>query len=117
MNEKITMNKMIKRSLTEVMAKPLDAEARARLAALAALPDAAINFTDQEDVTAAKITAGHYVIVRRGGARVGAGRKPAGKLGKHVRLSPLAIKRFQSYAKKRGLNFSAAIEAASEWVK
>ena len=49
-----------------------------------------------------------------GGLRRGAGRKPAGKLRKTVKLSPAAVRRFQSYARRHKLqNFSAALEAAS----
>jgi hypothetical protein len=49
-----------------------------------------------------------------GGARRGAGRKPAGKLRKTIKISPAAVRRFQSYARRNKLpNFSAALEAAS----
>lgn len=49
-----------------------------------------------------------------GGARPGAGRKPAGKLRKTIKISPAAVRRFQSYARRHKLpNFSAALEAAS----
>lgn len=49
-----------------------------------------------------------------GGARPGAGRKPEGKLRKTVKISPAAVRRFQSYARRHKLpNFSAALEAAS----
>ena len=53
-------------------------------------------------------------MVTHGGARLGAGRKPAGKLRKTVKLSPAAVRRFQAYARRKKLpNFSAALEAAS----
>ena len=53
-------------------------------------------------------------VVTHGGARPGAGRKPAGKLRKTVKLSPEAVRRFQIFARHRKLpNFSAALEAAS----
>ena len=49
-----------------------------------------------------------------GGWRPGAGRKPVGKLRKTVKLSPAAVRRFQSYARRHKLpDFSAALEAAS----
>jgi hypothetical protein len=49
-----------------------------------------------------------------GGARPGAGRKPEGKLRKTIKISPAAVRRFQSYARRHKLpNFSAALEAAS----
>ena len=53
-------------------------------------------------------------VATHGGARLGAGRKPAGKLRKTVKLSPAAVRRFQAYARRQKLpNFSAALEAAS----
>jgi len=53
-------------------------------------------------------------IVTHGGARPGAGRKPAGKLRKTVKLSPEAVRRFQIFARRKKLpNFSAALEAVS----
>jgi len=53
-------------------------------------------------------------IVTHGGARPGAGRKPAGKVRKTVKLSPEAVRRYQAYARRKNLpNFSAALEAAA----
>jgi len=53
-------------------------------------------------------------VATHGGARRGAGRKPLGKMCKTVKLSPEAIRRFQSFARRKKLpNFSAALEAAS----
>jgi hypothetical protein len=53
-------------------------------------------------------------LVTHGGARPGAGRKPAGKLRKTVKLSPAAVRRIQAFARRRKLpSFSAAIEAAA----
>ncbi len=52
-------------------------------------------------------------LVTHGGARPGAGRKPAGKLRKTVKLSPAAVHRIQAFARRKKLpNFSAALEAA-----
>jgi hypothetical protein len=49
-----------------------------------------------------------------GGSRPGAGRKPAGKLRKTVKLSPAAVRRFQSYGRRHKLrDFSAALEAVA----
>ncbi len=64
-----------------------------------------------------KLTLGQAKIKASGGARPGAGRKPLGKIRKQVKLTPLAVKRFQSFARRRGLNFSAAIDAASQLLK
>lgn len=53
-------------------------------------------------------------VVTHGGARPGAGRKPAGKLRKTVKLSPEAVRRFKTFARRQKLpNFSAALEAVS----
>jgi hypothetical protein len=53
-------------------------------------------------------------VVHHGGARLGAGRKPTGKLRKTVKLSPEAVRRFQAYGRRHKLpDFSAALEAAS----
>lgn len=85
------------------------------------------NFSAKADTTAANLearfAAGKDVldyfdvaraIVTHGGARSGAGRKPAGKLRKTVKLSPAAVRRFQAYAQRKKLpNFSAALEAVS----
>jgi uncharacterized DUF497 family protein len=49
----------------------------------------------------------------RGGARPGAGRKDLGKIRKQIKLTPAAAERYRRFAKRRGLNFSAAVEAAS----
>lgn len=58
------------------------------------------------------------VVVKRGGARPGAGRKSSGKLAKQIKLSPAAIRRLQRWQRHKGLpSFSAAVEAASELVE
>lgn len=106
----------IKMTLAEVVAKakPFTAEQKARFAAMDA-DDSLIDFSDQEEITQEKIDAGLYRVVSRGGVRVGAGRKPTGKLSKQVRLSPAAIRKLQALQKRKGLpSFSAAIEAAAE---
>ena len=107
----------IKTNLAEVLARPIPAAEQARLVALAARPESEIDFTDQENITPEKIASGRYVVVRRGGARLGAGRPAAGKCRKTVKLSPDAIRRFQDYASRQGLpDFSAALESASRLV-
>jgi len=53
-------------------------------------------------------------VVTHGGARRGARRKPTGKLRKTVKLTPAAIARLETFARRRGLpDFSAAVEQAS----
>ena len=68
--------------------------------------DAGENVLDYFDVS--------RVVITHGGVRVGAGRKPEGKVRKTVKLSPAAVRRLQAYARRKKLpNFSAALEAAS----
>jgi hypothetical protein len=52
-------------------------------------------------------------VVTRGGVRPGAGRPALGKLRKTVKLSPQAVRRLNAYARRKGLDFSAAVEEAS----
>lgn len=105
---------IIKMTLAEAAtkAKPFTAEQKARFAAMKA-DDSKIYFSDQEEITQEKIDAGIYRVVSRGGVRLGAGRKPTGKLTKQVRLSPATIRKLQALQKCKGLqSFSAAVEAA-----
>ena len=105
----------IKMTLTEAKARIPSAADKARLAMLAAKPDAGIDFHDQPEITNAAIAAGHFRGVGRGGRRVGAGRRALGKTRKTVKLSPAAVRRLEAYARRHKLpHFSAAIEAASE---
>lgn len=98
----------------EALARPLTVAERTHFAALATKPDAQIDFSDQPEITAVIITAGHAQTTGHGGARSGAGPKSLGKLRKTVKLSPAAIRRFQAYAKRKPLpDFSAALQAAS----
>jgi hypothetical protein len=108
----------IKMTLAEVAAKaqPFTAAQRVRFAAQEK-DDALIDFSDLEEITPAKIATGHYVVAGRGGARTGAGRKALGKSRKTVKLSPAAIRRFESYARRHKLrHFSDALEAASRLI-
>jgi len=108
---------MTKTTLTEQIAQPLSTKRLAELAALAARPDSDIDFSDQAEITPEKIAAGDYKVVRRGGARRGAGRKPTGKLTKQVRLSAATIRKLRSFQKRKGLaSFSDAVTAAAELV-
>lgn len=86
--------------------KSSSARTRTTATNLAARFDAGKDVLDYFDVTRA--------VVSHGGARPGAGRKPAGKLRKTVKLSPEAVRRFKAYAQRKKLpNFSAALEAVS----
>ena len=103
-----------KTTLTAAKAHPLSAAAKTRLAALAAKTDAEIDFSDQPEITDQAIADGHFRVVGRGGKRAGAGRRALGKTRKTVKLSPVAVRRFEAYARRHKLpHFSAAIEAAS----
>jgi len=57
-------------------------------------------------------------VIALGGVLPGAGRKPAGKLRKTVKLSPVAVRRFQVFPQRKKLpNFSAALEAVSSTLR
>jgi len=108
----------IKITLAEAQARPLDRAEKARLAKLAAKTDAEIDFSDQPEVTDAAIAAGTVRVIGRGGSRAGAGRRALGKTRKTIKLSPVAIRRFETYARRHKLpHFSAAIEAASQLLR
>jgi hypothetical protein len=51
-------------------------------------------------------------FVRHGGARIGAGRKPLGKIRKQVLLSEAIVAKVNAIAAKKHLSFSAAVENA-----
>ncbi len=105
----------IKMTLTEAKARTLSAAEKARLAKLAAKPDAAIDFSDQPEITDEAIAGGRFRVLGRGGKRAGAGRRALGKTRKTVKLSPVTVRRLEAYARRHKLpHFSAAIEAASE---
>ena len=105
------MSKTIRMTLAEAQAKPFTAAERAHFAALAAKPDSQIDFSDQENITPEAIAAGHYVIIRRGGARVGAGRKPSGRQQVSLRLLPATVRRLRAQAKREGKTLSAVAES------
>jgi len=51
-------------------------------------------------------------FVRHGGARIGAGRKPLGKIRKQVLLSEAIVAKVIAIAAKKHLSFSGAVEKA-----
>lgn len=105
----------IKMTLAEAQARPLSATQKARLAKLATKTDAEIDFSDQPEITDKAIASGRFRVIGRGGKRAGAGRRALGKTRKTVKLSPIAVRRLEAYARRHKLpHFSAAIEAASE---
>lgn len=105
------MPKNIRMSLAEAQARPFTAAERAHFATLAAKSDEEIDFSDQASITPAAIAAGHYIVVRRGGARVGAGRKPSGRQQVSLRLLPATLRRLRAQAKREGRTLSAVAEA------
>lgn len=98
---------LVKTTLAEALAKPITPAERARLAALASRPDSEIDFSDQEEITPEKIAAGHYRIVRRGGVRTGAGRKPSGNRPVKLRLPPGLLRSLRAEARRKGTTLSA----------
>lgn len=105
----------IKMTLAAAKARNLSSEDKARLAGLSAKPDAAIDFSDQPEISDEAIASGRFRVVGRGGKRAGAGRRALGKTRKTVKLSPVTVRRLEAYARRHKLpHFSAAIEAASE---
>lgn len=98
---------IVKTTLADVLAKPITAAERTRLAALAARPDSEIDFSDQEEITPEKIAAGHYRIVGRGGLRPGAGRKPTGNRSVKLRLPPGLLRSLRAEARRQGTTLSA----------
>lgn len=106
---------MIKMTLAEAQSRKLSAAAKARLGKVATKLDAEIDFTDQPEISDEAIANGGFRILGRGGKRAGAGRRALGKTRKTVKLSPLAVRRLEAYARRHKLpHFSAAIEAAAE---
>ena len=57
------------------------------------------------------------VVVRRGGARPGAGRKPLGKIRKQVLLTEAIVAKINRIAKKRQKSFSATVESACAYLR
>lgn len=102
---------LVKTTLAEVLAKPITAAERVRLAALAAKPDSELDFSDQEDITPEKIAAGHYRVVGRGGRRPGAGRKPTGNRPVKLRLPPAVLRSLRAEARKQGTTLSVVATA------
>lgn len=102
---------LVKITLAEALAKPITPAERARLAALASRPDSEIDFSDQEEITSEKIAAGHYRIVRRGGLRSGAGRKPSGNRPVKLRLPPAVLRSLRAEARRQGTSLSVVAAA------
>jgi hypothetical protein len=84
------------------------AERLARLKRLAALPDAAIDFSDIPEMTEAQMAS---AVVVRGGYRVGAGRKSTGHVQLGLSVSPKAREALRRRAAKEHKSMSAIVEA------
>ena len=102
---------IVKMSLAEAKSRPFTAAERTRFAALAIKPDAEIDFSDQPEITDADIAAGRVQVVRRGGARIGAGRKPSGRQQVSLRLRPSTLRQLRAAAKREGKTISDVAEA------
>lgn len=99
----------IKMTLAEAQTKaqPFTAAQKARFAAIAAGNDSLIDFSDQEEITPEKIAAGRYRIVKRGGRRLGAGRKPTGNRSVKLRLPPGLLRSLRAEARRQGTTLSS----------
>jgi len=102
---------IVKMTLAEAKARPFTTAERARLAVLAAKPDSEIDFSDQEEITPEKIASGRYVIVKRGGQRAGAGRKPSGNLPVKLRLPPAVLRSLRAEARRKKTSLSVVATA------
>lgn len=95
----------VRKSLQQ--AKPLTAKQRERLANIA---DSEIDFTDTPEITPEAIKTGKVKLVGRGGARLGAGRKPSGRIPVSLRLKPSIVSALRRQAKKEGKTISDIAE-------
>jgi hypothetical protein len=102
---------IVKMSLLKAKSRPFTAAERTRLAALAVKPDAEIDFFAQPGITDADIAAGRRRVVRRGGVRAGAGRKPGGRQQVSLQLLPATLRRWRAQAKREGKTISDVAEA------
>ena len=85
-------------------------ENRAMLERLRNMRDEDIDFSDQPEITEEAIARGDYKLVARGGVRIGAGRKPSGRVPMTLRLRPQVARRLRVLAKKSGRSMSAIAE-------
>ena len=104
------MPKLIRQTLTEIVARPVTAAERARLRNLAQRPDAALDLTDPAEITDADLHRGRARIVPHGGARTGAGRKPTGRRPVTLRLKPAVLRTLRAQAKREGKTLSEIAE-------
>ena len=100
----------IRKSLAQIKARPLTAAQRARLRKLGKLADAEIDFADAPEITAEDLASGRVRLVRRGGKRPGAGRKPSGNEPVTLRLRSRTIKRLHAIARRQGRTLSDVAE-------
>ena len=97
---------MIRMTLEEVMARPISARQKARMERLKNIRDEDIDFSDCPEMTEEDFASGKLRIIRHGGARPGAGRKPVGTKATMLWLTPAASKRLRTIAKKEGITMS-----------
>lgn len=101
------MTKTVKTTLAGALRRPLPS---GQLASLKAQGDAGIDFSEAPEITTADITSGRVRIVSRGGARAGAGRKPAGRVPMTLRVRPEVAARLRAEAKRLGKSISEVAE-------
>lgn len=101
------MTKTVKTTLANALRRPLPA---AQLARLKTEKDASIDFSETPEISAADVASGRVRIVSRGGARVGAGRKPTGRVPMTLRLRPEVAARLRAKAKRLGKSISEVAE-------
>ena len=101
-------SKIIRTTLQEVLSKPLTHEQRGQLARLKNIRDEDIDFSDIPEMTDEQFA--RATRPGRGGARLGAGRKPSGNKSVQVRLRPVTIRRLHAAAKRRRVTLSQIVE-------
>lgn len=108
------MGKIIRMTLEEAKARfeieKTTPDYKARMQRLRAMRDEDIDFSDQPEITDEAIARGDYKLVSRGGVRIGAGRKPAGRVPMTLRLRPQIARRLRALSRKNGKTISAIAE-------
>jgi hypothetical protein len=85
-------------------------EYKARMERLRNIRDEDIDFSDCPEMTEEDFASGRLKLVRHGGARAGAGRKPLGKARMTVQLSPSRVAQIRAFAKRKHKTLSAVVD-------
>jgi hypothetical protein len=105
------MPKLVRKTLAEITARQISPAERARLQALAKLPDRALDLASIPEITDADLKTGRARIIPHGGARSGAGRKPSGRRPITLRLKPTLVSKLRAQAKREGKTLSEVAES------